>query len=201
MTTLVDVQDSAFTIAKDIAEAVGYTAYQHGEQTGHIGSLAVWYDPAYQTPKAKSRNSLPWSKPFKKLLIYPRGITLYNPEYTVYIEADSSYDKWIVYTTGRIVEVERQLWTLLTSQAGVWSKIKRAWDTDLERRKKALGTARQWDTSDQPRHSLSSETTPLSETPAATSAETPTRIVPTFGDLSLLAKPTSTGKSRKTKTK
>lgn len=184
---MTEVRSCVVDMAEELAKALGYNDYHDGYQIGTINSLGGYYDPTYKPPGRGRKNIPPKRQPAKKMILYPRGVTIYNPEYIIDIEADSTYEQWIVYSRGKIADVEKEIMPLLRRREYPWNKIKMAWDNDLERRKGLVANAVRGESSLSTPIHWSAQHHDRSDTYTQQNSQK----TPTFGDLTALSKPTS----------
>ena len=172
------VAETVATAAREAAEALGYTDHFPSYHPGVSGSYYVYQIKGDKPKVLKSRaRSYGHGPSMARIVVYPRGLYLFHPEYLINVFVDSTYATWYVYTEGKISEVEKKLLPLES-----WKVFKEAWTNDLARR---LALTRQkWDTP------TSSQSTPDQDQESQSDTSTPILVpkTPTFGDLSLVSK-------------
>ncbi len=189
------ITDQIRTMAAEVAAVLGYTRFADQPLMGLFDSFASYDNPRDKTviPKKRAKAfSYGHGPAIPRVILNHRGLTLTHPDYRISILVDSTYDNWHVYTEGNISGIERLLLPLFHEPSSSWKVIEEPWQTDLIRRL-AL-TRKKWDEL--------SPSRPDPDIPANAPALKPSTpptspTVPKFGDLSSLAKPTPTKRTRR----
>jgi hypothetical protein len=145
----------------------------------------VWVDPQQPERPKHVKHKYVHGDPYRMIVKGPRHLFISHEDYLVWVEVDSTYKQWHVHTNGNPNNLERKLYALFDREDSPWKDIRNPWMLDVQRRTSI--TRPKWGEST-PRSQTHSHPDNL-VTPSDSSTPKTLQIVPAFGDLSSLAKP------------
>jgi hypothetical protein len=167
-------------LADELADILDY---EHAPKADFPFATKVWVDPN-QIPVPNAKHKYVHGGRYRLLTVGPRQLMVAHEDYIVWVTVDSTYKQWMVYSNGNPNELERKLSVLWNREDSAWKNIRSPWMADVANRgsmtrQKWAGSTKQTARRSHPDNLV---------TPPDSSTRKTTQTVPTFGDLSSLAK-------------